>query len=155
VCFIDDDHFYIEVEQELKAVEVIELFGSDEEDFEVTTFGADACEVVIIFGLIGVDAGSANAEALFELSDLIAHQREQWRDDEGEAIKHRGGELIEEGFTRARGLEAEQATFYKECFNGFTLSWTKGVKAEHVVKLCIDLGEELLCILSHRGFCKI
>ncbi|MEZ4237109.1 MAG: hypothetical protein R3F59_13335 [Myxococcota bacterium] len=85
VGLVDHDHRRRQPREEALPLHVVELLGRHEQHRELAAGGAGADVVVGGVVLVGVDGAGRDAEALAEVAELVAHQRQQRRDDQGDA----------------------------------------------------------------------
>jgi len=90
---------------------------------------------IIING--GVDKFSPDSPPL-QRRHLIFHQRDERRDDEREARKCEGGNLIAEGFARTGRHDAEGVAAGEDRGDDFFLTGAEGVVAEIGLQVLID-----------------
>jgi len=76
-----------------------------------------------------VDEGGGNPFAV-ERVNLVFHQRDERRDDEGQAFELQRGELVDERFPRAGGHDGEFVLMVEETLDRILLSRAEGVEAE-------------------------
>ena len=62
--------------------------------------------------------------------DLILHQRDQGRDNQGQAWSVEAGQLVDQGFTGSSWHDYQCVSPRKQGLNCFLLSWTKALKLE-------------------------
>ena len=110
-------------------------FGRDIDDF----IGAAPCVIQrehILSGREGaVEIGRAHA-VLQQREDLIAHQRNERRNDEGDARQNERGNLIADRFARARGHDGHHVAPAQNRGNRVFLPRTEIVIAENLFKRC-------------------
>ena len=116
-------------EQRAEEGHVAEAFGRDidesifplrEESQSLILFGEGDC---------AVDERGGDALAV-ERVHLVFHQRDERRDDEGQAVELQRGELVDERFSRARGHDGERVLFVEQGLNRLLLSRAEGGEAE-------------------------
>ena len=61
---------------------------------------------------------------------MIAHQRDERRNDDCGAFEEEGGELVAEALAATGRGDQEQALLFEESLDGFALPWAKGLVAE-------------------------
>src|SRR3984893_906598 len=85
----------------------------------------------IVFAAVRrVQRGGGNSTGL-QLLHLIAHQRDQRRDDDGEPRAHDRGQLIAKRFARSRRHDRENIFPREHRFENFLLAWPEAGKAEN------------------------
>ena len=98
-------------------------------------FRENGISTIIIDG--GVDKFSPYPPPL-QRRHLIFHQRDERRDDEREAGKCEGGNLIAEGFARTGRHDAEGVAAGEDRGDDFFLAGAEGVVAEIGLQILID-----------------
>lgn len=95
VGFVDSEAGDVDLGEELLELGTEEGFGGDVEEFGVAL--ADLVEVPLVFGVAEGAVEGDGVEAEFaQLHDLVFHEGDEGRDDDGEAIEEEGGELVAE-----------------------------------------------------------
>jgi hypothetical protein len=74
VGLVDDEEVDGEAGDGGEALDVIEVLGRDEEEAHAAVGGGLAGGVVLLLGLIAVDAGGGQVEAVVEVAELVAHE---------------------------------------------------------------------------------
>ena len=98
-------------------------------------FRENGISTIIIDG--GVDKFSPDSPPL-QRRYLVFHQRDERRDDEREARKGEGGNLIAEGFARTGRHDAEGVATGEDRGDDFFLTRAEGVVAEIGLQVLID-----------------
>src|SRR5690606_33208527 len=108
-----------------------EPFGSDVEQAELTAVEAGEAGAGLAGGEGGVEIGRGYAGSS-ELRDLIVHERDEWRDDDGEAAvgPDERGELKAHRLAAAGGQDGEDIATAEMRFDDLALERTEAVVAE-------------------------
>ncbi len=77
--------------------------------------------------------------------DLVGHQGNQRRDDDGQPAERHGRELVAETLARARGHDADNVVPGQDVVDDFTLMGTEVRQAE-------GAGQEIVNRGQHAGF---
>ena len=88
--------------------------------------------IVVLRGHRAVDTAGGNADAA-QGGDLIVHQGDQRREDEGDAGEKQGGKLVAQGFSRTGGEYAESIPSGQNRIDERELSGTEAVISECLV----------------------
>ena len=135
VRLIDDDLRDFGVSRKAEKGIRHQPFGRDINDF----IGAAPCVIQrehILSGREGaVEIGRAHA-VLQQREDLIAHQRNERRNDEGDARQNERGNLIADRFARARGHDGHHVAPAQNRGNRVFLPRTEIVIAENLFERC-------------------
>ncbi len=108
---------------------VVEPLGCDVEELQAA--GAEAVGDVACLGLLDARIEPRCIDALeHERVDLILHQRDQRRDDDGDAVEHQGGELIAEALPGSGGEHRERGAAGEERLDDALLARSEGAEAE-------------------------
>ena len=85
----------------------------------------------IVFAAVGGIQGGGGDTARLQLRDLVAHQRDQRRDDDGEPLPEDRGQLIEKRFAGTGRHDREDMFAGEHGFENFFLSRPERRKTEH------------------------
>jgi hypothetical protein len=86
--------------------------------------------VCFLFGIArgecpGLDPGGAQG------AHLIAHQGNQRRDDDGDALAHQGGQLVAQGLAAAGGHDGQRVAPLGHRLHDFSLPGAEGIETEY------------------------
>jgi hypothetical protein len=140
VGLVDDDQTDRQRRERGEAVDVIEVLRRDEQQLDVPTRRRVAGRRVLLVGLVAVDAARGQAEPLVEVAELVAHQREQRRDDQGDPAEQRGRQLIQQALAVAGRLNAQQAAAGQQRLDAVALPGAELGEPEALQEHAIDVG---------------
>ncbi len=108
---------------------VVEPLGCDVEELQAA--GAEAVGDVTCLGLLDARVEPGRGDALADEGvDLILHQRDQRRDDDGDAVEQQGRQLIAEALAGAGGKDGERRAAGEERVDDALLARAEGAEAE-------------------------
>ena len=81
-----------------------------------------------------VEGGNSRIAALAQICHLVAHQRDQRRDDQHRAWQQQRRLLVDQRLAAARGQDDERVVAVQHCRDGFTLAGPELGLAEEAVK---------------------
>jgi len=82
--------------------------------------GVCQCLAVGLRFLTGVDAPCADAPFV-EIRDLITHQSDEWRKDDGDTVEENGRELETQGFSKSCLFYHQDSLAVEQCVDDFPL----------------------------------
>ncbi|MCY1390931.1 hypothetical protein D9M71_57560 [compost metagenome] len=98
-------------------------------------------QVTLLLGAQRGVQGSGSHAQLFEGSDLVVHQGDQWRNHHGQAIAQQGRDLEAQGLAAAGGHQHQGVATIGHALDNGTLTATETVVAEDVLKDALSLFE--------------
>ena len=122
--------------QTIKGVRLHQAFRRQVEKTERALTGCAPRLSVYLAVLTVVDGCRLDAERA-QGCDLVLHQGDQRRDDDGEPAKHQSGNLVDQRLPRAGRHDGEDVLAGKQRVDGFLLPGAEFVKAEAGLE---DLG---------------
>ena len=130
-----------------------EALRGDVEEAKIASGGAPQDAALLLTGDRGVDRCGGDA-VLGERVDLVFHEGEQGRDDEGEAIKKKGGNLVADALTAARWENGERVPPREHGGHDLRLPRKECVVAEDLPQLLAGENEGVWVVPScgGRGF---
>ena len=154
VRLVDRKHRGLRAAEHRHHLRLGEAFGRDigEPQFAPRDLLRDVAVLGKIVG--GIERGSGDAVAP-ELRDLIAHQRDQRRDDDGEPVAQQRWKLIAQRFAAAGRHDREHVAAGEDRGDDLRLPVAEGGEAEHAAQQlvrCTEIGVAGFCCLRcfHR-----
>ena len=77
--------------------------------------------------------------------DLVLHQGDEGRYDDGRAFRHQRGQLVAQRLAATRGHQYESVVAAKDAFDDFFLVPLELVETENILQQLVDLKVFFLC----------
>ena len=140
VRLVDGEEGHVHASQSGDEAAVGEALGGDVEEAEVAIGGAAEDFALILAGDGRVDGGGDDAVA-GEGIDLVLHQGEQGGNDEREAVKEEGRQLVADALAAARGEDGERVAPGEDGGHDLGLAGEELAVAEDLAELFAGGGE--------------
>ena len=85
--------------------------------------------------------------------DLVLHQGDEWRNDDGRAFRHQCGQLVAKRLAASRGHQYEGVIAAKDAFDDFFLVAFELVEAENILQQLVNFLVIFLCHDSSFWYC--
>ena len=140
VGLVDGEEGDVDAAQGGDKTTVGEALGGNVEEAEVAIGDAAQDVGLLLAGDSRIDGRGGDPVAR-ERIDLVLHQREQGRDNEGEAIEEEGGELIADALAPARGENGQRVAPAEDRGHDLRLSGQELAITEDLAQLLAGGGE--------------
>jgi hypothetical protein len=141
------EHRDLGAAQRLKDFRLGEALRRDIDQLEVAPRDT-VRNIAVLIEVVGrVEARGRHTIAL-QLRDLVAHQRDQGRDHQGEAIAQQGRELIAQRLAAAGGHDGEHVLAREDRLDDVGLAGAERLETEGLVKQALGSGE--VAHVAHR-----
>jgi hypothetical protein len=119
---VDDEEGDSGAAEDLEGARLSEALRGDVEQPEASGGGVPEAVRGLAGGEVRVDLGRARDSPAPEAVDLVLHERDERRDDDGESGAEKSGELVAEGLAAACRQDAEGGPAGEEGFDEGALS---------------------------------
>src|SRR5204862_4393318 len=135
VGLVDDEEADVDAAEAVEEPGRAEALRSDVEEAKLAGDGPLDRGPVVLAGLLSVDernavAGATRAKAV----NLVLHQGDERRDDDGQVLAHERRKLVAERLARAGGHDDERVAPLERRPHGLLLPGPEGTEAEVVVE---------------------
>ena len=129
VRFVHRDQRDVSARREIAEAWRLQTFGGHVEQLHLAGIGGVEHVLLFVHGLRGVDECGGDAN-LVRAVHLVTHQRDEWGDDDRDAVEQQRGNLVAHGFARARGHDTQHIAVGGDRLDEFGLTGAERCIAE-------------------------